>query len=81
VSILPLLADLLEAARQLVGGGNLDGDITTIADKVVLRPPPLPRLQPAGDLERQRAKALRPRRILRARERRRALLREIARET
>src|SRR5262245_25166556 len=62
-----LLADLLEAARQLVGGGNLDGDITTIADEVVLRSPPLPCLQPAGDLERQRAKALRLRRILRAR--------------
>src|SRR5262249_10337641 len=62
-----LLADLLEAARQLVGGGNLDGDITTIADEVVLRSPPLPCLQPAGDLERQRAKALRRRRSLRAR--------------
>src|SRR5262249_27385560 len=76
-----LLADLLEAARQLVGGGNLDGHITTIADEVVVRPPPMPCLQPAGDLERQRAKAFRLRRILRARERRRALLREIARET
>src|SRR5262245_21252389 len=62
-----LLADLLKAARQLVGRRNLDGDIATIADKVVLRPPPLPRLQPAGDLERQRAKAVPPRRILRAR--------------
>src|SRR5262249_37963407 len=71
-----LLADLLEAARQLVGGGNLDGDITTIADEVVLRSPPLPCLQPAGDLERQqpggaperqRATAPRLRRLLRAR--------------
>src|SRR5215831_19788900 len=42
------LANLLEAARQLVGSGNLDGDVTTIADKVVLRSPPLPRLQPAS---------------------------------
>src|SRR5215468_10734280 len=76
-----LLADLLEAARQLVGSGNFDGDVTTIADEVVLRSPPLPRFQPAGNLERQCTKPLRPCRILRARERRRALLREVARET
>ena len=37
------LADLLEAAGQLVGGGNLDGDVTTIANEVVLRSPPLSR--------------------------------------
>jgi len=70
-----LLADLLEAARQLLGGGNLDGDVTTITDEVVLRSPPLPRLQPASNVERQCTKPLRPCRILRARERRRALLR------
>src|SRR5207245_10569074 len=76
-----LLAHLLDAARQLLDSGNFDGDVTTIADEVVLRSPPLPRFQPASNLERQCAEPLRPCRILRARERRRALLREIARET
>src|SRR5262249_51812583 len=72
-----LLADLLEAARQLLGGANLDRDITTIADEIVLRSPPLSRLQPARDLERQCAKSLRLCRILGPRQRRRALLREM----
>jgi hypothetical protein len=69
-----LLADLPEAPGQLFGGGGLERDVPTVANEVLLRSAPLPRLQPSGDLERQGTKPRRANRVLGACERRRALL-------
>ena len=79
--LLALLADLVEAPRQLLGGGGLDRNVPLIADEIVLRCHPVSRLQPNGDLQRQDTEPRRAYRVLGARECRRALLREIARET
>src|SRR5271166_2147997 len=61
------LANLAPAPRQLLERNHLDRQIAAVANEVVLRVPPQAGLQPCRNVERQRAKARRLYRPLRAR--------------
>src|SRR5262249_43749129 len=76
--LLAALADFLEPAAQLLGSGLLDRSIAAVARMLIFRLAPLPSFQPRRDLERQPTDPRRSDGFPRTRERRRALLGQIA---